>query len=45
VSCNNRSDNFTSWKFNCNKPEQCQNHQDYLKSNDIVNLSISKTDN
>ncbi|PKY21352.1 hypothetical protein RhiirB3_524958 [Rhizophagus irregularis] len=46
VSCNNIS-NFSiscywyeNWKFNYSKLE---NHQGYLKSNDIINLSIEKS--
>ena len=45
MSCNNSGNFIRSWKFNCNKPEQRQNYQDYLKSNDIVNFRINKTDN
>ncbi|RGB36362.1 hypothetical protein C1646_697369 [Rhizophagus diaphanus] len=48
VSCNNISYDSTrvhwveDWKFNHNKFE---NHQGYLKSNDIIHLSIKKTTN
>ncbi|GBC45799.2 hypothetical protein GLOIN_2v1543793 [Rhizophagus irregularis DAOM 181602=DAOM 197198] len=48
VSCNNISYDSTrvhwveNWKFNHNKFE---NHQGYLKSNDIIHLSIKKTTN
>ncbi|RIA89059.1 hypothetical protein C1645_825427 [Glomus cerebriforme] len=37
VCCNG---NMNYWKFNHSK---LQNHQGYLKSNDIINLSINKT--
>ncbi|PKY21357.1 hypothetical protein RhiirB3_470286 [Rhizophagus irregularis] len=42
VSCNNLNRNYCSenWKFNHNKLE---NHQGYLKSKDIINLSIEKS--
>ena len=33
--------NNYSWKFNHSKLE---NHQGYLKSNDIINLSIKRSD-
>ncbi|PKB94029.1 hypothetical protein RhiirA5_439732, partial [Rhizophagus irregularis] len=41
-SCNNLNRNYCSenWKFNHNKLE---NHQGYLKSKDIINLSIEKS--
>ena len=45
MSCNVNSSNFAnSWKFNHSKSENHQNNQDYLMSNDIVNLIINKTD-
>ena len=37
MSCN--CDYWKYWKFNHSKSENLQNLQDYLKSNDIINLS------
>ena len=50
VCCNNYFANhqyytygyWDNWKFNHSKSENHQNHQDYLKSNDVINLSIYK---
>ncbi len=39
MSCNNNDERSEDWKFNHSKLE---NHQGYLKSNDIINLSIKK---
>ncbi|CAB4388969.1 unnamed protein product [Rhizophagus irregularis] len=42
VSCRGNESYFArSWKFNHSK---LKNHQGYLKSNDIINLSINKSD-
>ena len=38
MSCNNSS-TWSSWKF---KHSKLDNHQGYLKSNDIINLNIEK---
>ena len=40
MSCNSHVNAYYNWKFNLSKLE---NHQGYLKSNDVINLSIKKT--
>ena len=42
VSCNEGEDYMKSWEFNHSKSEHRQSYQNYLKSNDIINLSIEK---